>query len=326
MSDSAVSDIPKADQPLKPDPSLAIQTFNLTRLFGSLVAVNGINLGIKKGELFALLGPNGAGKTTTISMLCCLLKPSGGTAMVMGHDIKKEPYEVKKTIGASPQETTLSEHLTPLENLELIAALHGIPATKAKKWSKLMLETMGLEGRAKDQVRKFSGGMKRRLSIAMALIHDPQILVLDEPTLGLDPQARRVVWEYITRLKGEKTILLTTHYMEEADSLADRIGIVDEGKIVALGSAIELKTTMLDTHTLIVKAWNISQNAIMEMQRRYAEVTTDGGTVYVTDKRLDLADVVARLHAAGVSIRGAYFKEPTLEDVFIRLTGKELRP
>jgi ABC-2 type transport system ATP-binding protein len=114
--------------------------------------------------------------------------------------------------------------------------------------------------------------------------------------------------------------------MEEADSLADRIGIMDEGKVVALGSAIELKTTMLDTHTLIVKAWNINQNAIMEMQRRYAEVTTDGGTVYVTDKRLDLADVVARLHAAGVSIRGAYFKEPTLEDVFIRLTGKELRP
>ncbi len=325
MSDPAISDIPVADRHLEPDPSLAIQTFNLTRLFGSLAAVNAINLGIKKGELFALLGPNGAGKTTTISMLCCLLKPSSGTAMVMGHDIIKESYAIKKLIGVAPQETTLSERLTPLENLELIAALHNLPAAKARKWSRLMLETMGLEERANDQVRKFSGGMKRRLSIAMALIHDPQIVVLDEPTLGLDPQARRAVWEYIMRLKGEKTILLTTHYMEEADSLADRIGIMDGGKVVALGSAIELKTTMLDRHTLIVKAWNITHNAITEMQRRYTEVSTDGGSIYITDRRLELSDVVGRLHELGVSVRGAYFKEPTLEDVFIRLTGKELR-
>jgi ABC-2 type transport system ATP-binding protein len=313
------------DAPQPAEANLAIQTFNLTRTFGSLVAVNGISFGIKKGELFALLGPNGAGKTTTISMLCCLLKPSAGTALVMGHDIAKESYEVKKRLGVSPQETTLSEHLNSIENLEMVARLHGLPAAKAHKWSKLLLETMGLESRAKDQVRKFSGGMKRRLSIAMALIHDPEILVLDEPTLGLDPQARRAVWDYISRLKGEKTVLLTTHYMEEADTLADRIGIIDQGKIVALGTPNDLKTKMIDTHSLIIKAWNITQNVVMSLQRRYSDVKVEGGTIAVTNRYLDFHDVIEQLSREGASIRAAYFKEPTLEDVFIRLTGKELR-
>ena len=325
MTESEQAATTPVEMPQKPDPSLAIQTFNLSKIYGSLVAVDGINLGIKKGELFAMLGPNGAGKTTTISMLCCLLKPSSGSASILGHDITREPYEVKKLIGISPQESTISEHLTPLENLELIAGLHGFPASKARKWSRLMLETMGLEDRAKEQVRKFSGGMKRRLSIGMALIHDPQVLVLDEPTLGLDPQSRRTVWEYIARLKGEKTILLTTHYMEEADSLADRIGIIDGGKVVALGSPLDLKTSGLDKHTLVIKGWNITQNAIMNLQHRYSDIKIEGGTIYITDRHLELSDVAGRMRAEGISLRSVYFKEPTLEDVFIRITGKELR-
>ena len=308
------------------DPALAIQTLNLSRMFGNLMAVDDVSFGVKQGELLALLGPNGAGKTTTISMLCCLLKPTTGTATVMGHDIVSEPYAVKNVIGVSPQETTLSEHLNPLENLELVARLHGLAPAKAKKWSRLLLETMGLEERASQQVRKFSGGMKRRLSIAMALIHDPQVIILDEPTLGLDPQARRAVWEYIVRLKGEKTILLTTHYMEEADFLADNIAIMNEGKIAAMGSGKDLKSRMLDRHTVQVRGWNITQNAVMEIQRRFAEVNVEGGTLTISDRHLDLHDIVNRLHELGVSIRSAGFKEPTLEDVFIRLTGKELRP
>jgi ABC-2 type transport system ATP-binding protein len=312
-------------QPLqKPDPSLAVQTFNLSRIFGGLVAVGGIDIGVKKGELFAFLGPNGAGKTTTINMLCCLLKPTGGTASVMGHDIIAEPYEVKKLIGVSPQTAAFSERLTPLENLELIANLHGLGAARAIKWSKLMLETMGLEDRAGDHVRKLSGGMRRRLSIAMALIHDPQVLVLDEPTLGLDSQSRRIVWEYIARLKGEKTILLATHYMEEADALADCIGIMYGGRIMAVGSPLDFKTGMLDKHTLVVKGWNITQSAMMDIKRRYADVRVEGGTIYITDSRIEFADVVNRLQNAGISLRSAYFKEPTLEDVFTRITGKEL--
>ena len=309
-----------------PDPSYSIQTFNLTKIFRSLVAVNGISFGIKSGELFALLGPNGAGKTTTINMLCCLLKPSGGTALMMGHDIVREPYQVKRLIGLSPQDTTLSEHLNALENLELIATLQGLPSAKAIKWSKLLLETMGLEDRARDQVHKFSGGMKRRLSIAMALIHDPQILVLDEPTLGLDPQSRRAVWEYINRLKGEKTILLTTHYMEEADSLADRIGIIDDGRIISLGKSSELKTMLVDTHKLIVKGWNLTLNVISAMQRRYSSVSMEGNTLTISDRFIDFHDVVEQLRREGASVRAAYFQEPTLEDVFLKVTGKELRP
>jgi len=304
---------------------LAILTSGLTRLFNSLVAVDGIDLEIKKGELFAFLGPNGAGKTTTISMLCCLLKPTGGTASVMGYDINKEPYKVKQVIGVSPQDTTLSEHLNSLENLQLVGSLHNVPPKKLKAWSGMMLETMGLTERAKDQVRKLSGGMKRRLSIAMALIHDPQIIFLDEPTLGLDPQARRAVWEYIARLKGDKTILLTTHYMEEADFLADRVGIIDEGKIVALGSSAELKTEMIDTHTIVIRAWNLTQKAIVDMRNLYEDVKVDKGTVTITARQPDFKQIVDRLHSSGVVIRAAYFKEPTLEDVFLNITGKELR-
>ena len=308
-----------------PDDAFAIQTFKLTKTFGSLVAVDGIDLNIRKGELFALLGPNGAGKTTTINMLCCLLKPSGGTAKVMGYDINREPYKIKEVIGVSPQETTLSEHLNPKENLNLIGRIHGANPQKLKTRSELLLETMGLTGRAKDQVRKFSGGMKRRLNIIMALIHNPQILILDEPTLGLDPQARRAVWEYITQFKGKKTILLTTHYMDEADFLADRIGIIDGGKIVALGTSTELKISMLKTHTIVIQAWNLIQKVVTEMRSRYAEVEVSKGTMMITDKRLDFREVVDQLHAAGAVVRSAYIKEPTLEDVFLDITGKELR-
>ena len=312
-------------EPAKLSDDLAIQTFDLTKIFNSLVAVDGIELNIKRGELFALLGPNGAGKTTTINMLCCLLKPTGGTATIMGYDINKQPFKIKEIIGVSPQETAISERLSPLENLNLIGRIHGINAKELKIRSKQLLETMGLADRAKDQVRKFSGGMKRRLSIMMALVHNPQILFLDEPTLGIDPQARRAVWEYIVQFKGDKTILLTTHYMEEADFLADRIGIMDEGKIAALGTSTELKIGILGKHTMIIYAWNLTQKVINEMRRKYTEVEVTNGTMIITDKKLDFKEIVDRLHSLGAIVRSAYIKEPTLEDVFLHITGKGLR-
>jgi ABC-2 type transport system ATP-binding protein len=304
---------------------LAIQTFNLTKTFNELVAVDGIELNIRKGELFALLGPNGAGKTTTINMLCCLLRPSKGTAHIMGYDILKQPYKVKEIIGVSPQETVISEHLNAQENIELIGKIHGIDAGELKIRSQQLLETMGLTGRVKDQVRKFSGGMKRRLNIVMALIHNPEVLFLDEPTLGLDPQARRAIWEYIVQLKGNKTILLTTHYMDEADFLADRIGIIDEGKIVALGTSHELKASMQEKNTMIVSAWNLIPKVVDEMRKRYAEVSLTGDTMLITDRQLDFREIVDRLQSSGATVRSAHIKEPTLEDVFLHLTGKELR-
>jgi len=307
------------------DDTFAIQTYQLTRIFNDVVAVDGIELNIKKGDLFALLGPNGAGKTTTLNMLCCLLKPTSGTASIMGYDINQQPFKIKEIIGVSPQETVLSERLNSQENLNLIGKVHGISSRELKIRSQQLLETMGLTGRAKDQVKKFSGGMKRRLNIMMALIHNPEVLFLDEPTLGLDPQARRAIWEYIVQLKGEKTILLTSHYMDEADFLADRIGIMDEGKIVALGTSTELKTSMLEKHTMIIGVWNLTQKVIDEMRSRYAEVEVTDGTITVTDKQLDFKEIVDRLHSSGAVVRSAYIKEPTLDDVFLHITGKELR-
>jgi len=308
-----------------PKDDFAVQTLNLSRKFGDLVAVDGIDLNIKKGELFALLGPNGAGKTTTINMLCCLLKPTGGTARIMGYDILKQPFRVKDIIGVSPQETVISERLNSRENLELIGRIHGMAAGELKTRSQELLATMGLGARAKDQVRKFSGGMKRRLNIIMALVHDPQVVFLDEPTLGLDPQARRAIWEYIGRLKKEKTILLTTHYMDEADFLADRIGIIDEGKIVALGTAHELKNSLLDKQTMVIQAQDITEAAVEKMRAKYAEVEATGDTLVVSHKQLGFQEIVGLLHDAGVAVRSAYMKEPTLDDVFLQITGKELR-
>jgi ABC-2 type transport system ATP-binding protein len=305
--------------------NFAIQTFNLTRNFGSLVAVDGIDLGIKKGELFALLGPNGAGKSTTINMLCCLLKPTSGTATVFGYDINQHSFRVKRIIGVSPQETVISERLNPLENLNLIGRIHGIDAREVRIRSHQLLQIMGLSDRAKDQVRKFSGGMKRRLNIVMALIHNPEVIFLDEPTLGLDPQARRAIWDYIIQLKGERTILLTTHYMDEADFLADRIGIMDKGRVVALGSSTELKISILGKHTMIVYAWNLTHKVIDEMRSRYAEVEVTNGTMVITDKELDFREIVDRLQSVGAIVRSAYIKEPTLDDVFLHITGTELR-
>jgi len=305
--------------------SLAVQTLKLAKHFNDLVAVDGIDLEIKKGELFSLLGPNGAGKTTTINMLCCLLKPTSGTAQVSGYDVVKEPFKVKELIGVSPQETVLSEHLNSRENLSLIGKIHRIESKELKKRSEELLQTMGLIERAKDQVRKFSGGMKRRLSIAMALVHDPEILFLDEPTLGLDPQARRAVWEYIAELKGKKTILLTTHYMEEADFLSDRIGIIDEGKIVALGTSEELKRDFREIRSMIISAENLTSKVVEELRSNYSRVEEVEEGLKISHKALDFKEIVDYLHSQGVTVYSAALEQPTLEDVFIQITGKRLR-
>jgi len=303
----------------------AIQTSSISRKFGSFLAVDDVDLSIKKGELFSLLGPNGAGKTTTIKMLCCLLRPSNGTATIMGHDVQEDPIAVKRVIDVSPQETAVAEHLNAWENLSLMGGVHGIDKQEVKKRSEELLEMMGLTQRAKDQVRKYSGGMKRRLSIAMALVSDPQVLFLDEPTLGLDPQSRRGVWEHIAELKGKKTIVLTTHYLEEADALADRIGIIDEGKIVALGTAQELKESISDMQVMVVQAKNLSADAIEGLREIYPEVKVVDGGVEIKAKEVSPYEIVDYLRPRGVVIESTSLKQITLDDVFLHLTGKELR-
>jgi ABC-2 type transport system ATP-binding protein len=303
----------------------AIQTFSLSRRFGDLIAVDGIDLSINEGELFSLLGPNGAGKTTAIKMLCCLLRPSSGTATVMGRDIQEDPMAVKQIIDVSPQETAIAEHLNAWENLRLIGGIRGLAKEEVKKRSEELLEMVGLAKRAKEQVRKFSGGMKRRLSIAMALVSDPQVLFLDEPTLGLDPQSRRGMWEHIAELKGKKTILLTTHYLEEADALADRIAIIDEGKIAALGTPQELKDSISDMQVMVVKAKNLSPDVIEGLKEIYPEVKPTEDGIEIKAKELSFYEIVDYLRPRGVAIQSMSLKQPTLDDVFLHLTGKELR-
>jgi ABC-2 type transport system ATP-binding protein len=219
----------------------AITIENLTKKFEDVTAVDSVNLQMPKGELFGLLGPNGAGKTTTINILCGLTKPTNGAAKVGGYDVQKQTEKVKELIGVCPQETAIYPYLTGAENVDLFGNLHAMNKDTLKTRRAMLLERMGLAGDAKRKAEKYSGGMKRRLSLILALIHDPQIAFLDEPTVAMDPQSRHAVWDFIKELKKEdKTIVLTTHYMEEAEELCDRVGIIDHGKLIALGKPQEL--------------------------------------------------------------------------------------
>lgn len=217
-----------------------IQTENLVKKFGEFTAVNGVNLLIKKGELFSLLGENGAGKTTTIKMLCYLLPKTSGKIQIKGKDAQQNAQELKNIINLSPQETAVAQNLTVRENLQLIAKLYGF-RNQAKNMAEEIIATLDLTAFADKKAKTLSGGMKRRCSIAMALITKPEILFLDEPTLGLDVRARRDLWKVIEGLKGKITILLTTHYMEEAEKLSDRVGIIKKGKITAVGTVKDIK-------------------------------------------------------------------------------------
>jgi ABC-2 type transport system ATP-binding protein len=219
----------------------AIETIDLTRRFGERVAVDVLNLAVAQGELFAVLGQNGAGKTTTIKMLCGLLAPTSGDAVLLGDSILAHEAAVKQKINVSPQETAVAPNLSVRENLELIARIYGSDARGARARASELLTAFELEDRAKERARTLSGGLQRRLSIAMALISQPQIIFLDEPTLGLDVRARRDLWKILLGLKGRITLLLTTHYLEEAEALADRIAIMHAGRLRALGTAGELE-------------------------------------------------------------------------------------
>jgi ABC-2 type transport system ATP-binding protein len=220
---------------------LAIVLEHLGKQYQDVKAVDDLSLQVGKGELFGLLGPNGAGKTTTINILCGLLKPTAGTATICGYDIQKEPSKVKEQIGVCIQETAVYPFLTGSENVELFGNLYSMKKDLLESRSKMLLDKMGLAEDAKRKTEKYSGGMKRRLSLILALIHDPQIAFLDEPTVAMDPQSRHAVWDFVKELKNQgKTIILTTHYMEEAQEICDRVGIIDRGRLIALGTPKQL--------------------------------------------------------------------------------------
>lgn len=301
------------------------------------VAVNGVSLQIPPGEIFGLLGPNGAGKTTTIRMLCTLLEPSAGTALLNGFDILRQPTQVRQSLGiVLAGERSIYWKLTARENLEYFAALYHIPPPIARQRIAELLERVELTARANDLVEKFSSGMKQRVAIAKALLARPPILLLDEPTLGLDPQAARKLREMIRELKAEgHTILLTTHYMEEADQLSDRIGIIDQGKIIALDTPERLKERIIqkDVLRLEVAGWKPEQADVLkkipEVESLATHYTGNDSTweisLHTPNSRAILPGVVDVLNHNGTRLVNLNIVRPSLEDVFINLTGKALR-
>ncbi|MGB9802975.1 ABC transporter ATP-binding protein [Desulfofundulus sp.] len=288
-----------SDMTMSRGSEVVIELRQLTKHYGNVVAVDCLDLEIKKGEIFALLGPNGAGKTSTIRMLTMLTRPTGGQALINGYDVMRDLDKVKKEIGVVPQHMNLDQELTARENLELHGRLHRIPHPRRQERIEELLEYVELRERAGDLVSKFSGGMKRRLMIARALMHSPSVLFLDEPTVGLDPQTRRKIWDLIRRMNGEgMTVLLTTHYIEEAEVLCHRVGIMDKGRLIALGTPRELKQKVGE---VVVESFGGRDTGYKFFASR------DDALAYAG--RLD----------GNVLIR-----ESNLEDVFVELTGRKV--
>jgi len=301
-----------------------IEVEGLSRNFGQLVAVDRVSFQVAEGEIFGFLGPNGAGKTTTINMLCTLLALSGGRAIVNGYDVVRQRSEVRHSIGLVFQEPALDEYLTAEQNLRFHAYAYKIPKELREKRIGKLLELVELSDRRKSKVRTFSGGMKRRLEIARGLLHNPRILFLDEPTLGLDPQTRRLIWDYILALRKENnlTIFLTTHYMDEAEN-SDRISIIDHGRIIALDTPDKLKDA-LGGDVITLKAGD-NNAAALELKARYSlsPVVQNGVITFSVpqgEKFLPKLMDSFQSHLLSIGIR-----RPTLDDVFIKLTGRAIR-
>ena len=301
----------------------AVETEGLTKRFGDLVAVDSLNLSIEEGEIFGLLGPNGAGKTTTLSMLATLLKPTSGTGRVNGYDILSHPADVRRSIGIVFQDPSSDDVLTGRENLYLHALMFGVPKGERRKRIDYVLNLVDLQDRANDVVKKYSGGMRRRLELARGLLHNPRILFLDEPTLGLDPQTREHIWAYIENLvKSEKvTVIITTHYMDEADRLCNRVAIIDHGQVSALDSPRALKSKVGgEIIKLRVRSPNIERLKSLDY---VLSIDQSGSTLRLTvkDASVHLQEILGMVGAVdSVEVRTA-----TLNDVFLHYTGREIR-
>nr|MDO8081801.1 ATP-binding cassette domain-containing protein [Candidatus Freyarchaeota archaeon] len=308
----------------------AIKTHDLTKKFKNLTAVDRLNIEIEKGELFGMLGPNGAGKTTTIKMLGTLIKPTSGTAVVWGHNVLTEKDEVRSNIGIVFQDPSLDIRLTGAENLDFHARMYGLSKEKRKKRIKEVLDLVELTEHAKTLVIKYSGGMKRRLEIARGLMHFPHVLFLDEPTLGLDPQTRRRIWDYIKKMTSEEevTAIITTHYMDEADFLCDRIAIIDFGKIVALDNSKNLKQAVgADVISLQIGDGEEKFLELLKGVDWVQKITEHDGLIdlNVQQGETKIPEIVSLAQKAGIRIKSVNLREPTLEDVFLKYTGRTIR-
>ncbi|NLC13782.1 MAG: ATP-binding cassette domain-containing protein [Chloroflexi bacterium] len=312
--------------------SAILQANNLVRKFGNLTAVDDVSFNIQEGEIFSLLGPNGAGKTTTISMLSTLLAPTSGDAYIYGFSIKNDNMQVRKNIGIIPQEIALYDDLTAMENLHYWGKLYDLKGRELEQRVKEVLEQIGLSDRAKDRVKTYSGGMKRRVNIAAGLLHKPKLLFMDEPTVGIDPQSRRMILDTVKELNTQgMSILYTTHYMEEAQELSNRVGIIDHGKLIAVGTQQELTEQVGENDSI-----HILTDAMDNLPSIAAKlegfdgitrvIVEDGGLKLITsDAESNLAPIINRTSHAGAHIKSIEVIEPNLETVFLHLTGRALR-
>jgi ABC-2 type transport system ATP-binding protein len=308
----------------------SIEVEGLAKKFGDLAAVDGVSFTVEHGEVFGFLGPNGAGKTTLIRMLTTLIKPTGGRAKVAGIDVAEKPDMVRHKIGVVPQAMTSDLDLTGHENMDIYGRFYGIPKKERTERIKYLLEMVGLTGRAGDLVATYSGGMRRRLEIVRSLVHRPNILFLDEPTIGLDPQSRHVVWKFLEEfISGDTmTMFLTTHYMEEAEALSDRVAIIDAGKIIVLGTPSELKSRLPGNDIISIGVENPSEEMLSRLRAMpfVFKVKTEDGNIraYVENGASNLPLIIEEAKTFG-RVLSVTIHEQSLEDVFIHYTGKSIR-
>ena len=307
-----------------------IEVDGLVRKFGDFTAVNGVSFEVGEGELFGFLGPNGAGKSTTINVLCTLLRPTGGRASVNGLDVATRQHEVRQCIGLIFQDTTLDERLSGMQNLKFHAMLYNVAKDVFERRSAELLDMVDLTEKAADTVREYSGGMKRRLEIARGLLHHPKVLFLDEPTIGLDPQTRRLIWDYLLKLREKEnlTLFLTTHYMDEAE-VCDRIAIIDHGDIIAIDTPANLKAMVGGDIITMSTSDNETASAILAAGHSMTTRVGPEGELIVEAANGDrlIPEMLASFAAADkpVTVASVNLKRPTLEDVFIKLTGRAIR-
>jgi len=307
---------------------IVLETHHLKKTYGSLTAVDDLSLEIYQGEIFGLLGPNGAGKTTSISMMCGLLEPDSGEVSIQGRPIHGGDVSVRTRVGVCPQETILWDKLTCLEQLEFIGEMYSVPRAQARQRGEELLELLGLSDKRNALASKLSGGMKRRLNLALALIHDPEILVLDEPEAGLDPQSRVLVREYIRSLALKKTIILTTHNMDEAERMADRVAIIDHGKLLVVDTPEALKRSIGEGDVLELEIKGISaEDALAKIQDRFPTAQADDSLIRIQAGGIvdHIPEILNELSQLGAAVGEIHLGSNTLEDVFISLTGRRLR-
>ncbi|MBS1950165.1 MAG: Efflux ABC transporter, ATP-binding protein [Cytophagales bacterium] len=305
-----------------------IRVSNLKKKYDAVEALKGISFSIAEGEFYGLLGPNGAGKSTTISILSTILEPTEGEVSIAGYDLKQNPVECKKTIGVVPQEIALYNEMSAYDNLLFWGSLYGVGKAELQKRIDEILPMFGLYDRRNDKVKTYSGGMKRRINIASALLHQPRVLFMDEPTVGIDPQSRNLIFEVVEKLhRNGMTIVYTTHYMEEAERFCDRIGIIDNGQIIAQGTLDELRKSSMIKETIVIGFTNLTDELFEKIKTAWHDVKRMDQVVHFfsPNSKNDLSKIILNCNEAGLDVAHIEIQKINLETIFLNLTGKQLR-